>query len=116
MKKIKRRRKKKIKSEEIHSKKENIREQNIGIKSYDNADTKSGKVRNTFSTLLRRISQTIEDNNNKVISLRSSLKDQDFDYLKSIIIRKQSKIDYEKDFGSDIYEIRENYEGDLRFA
>ena len=56
----------------------------------------------------RKSNELIE---NSVIK-KGSLKDEeDFDYLKSIKIKKRSRIDYEKIF-KDIYEIRENYEED----
>lgn len=35
--------------------------------------------------------------------------EQDFDYLKHIIVKKKSKVDYEKAF-DDVYEINENYD------
>ena len=105
---------KKIKSEDIISKNEKIIEENIITKSYDKAANKNGARNNTnLSKLIKSISKSIKGNNNKEISLRNSLKDEDFDYLKSIIVKKKSKIDYEKVFG-DIYELRENYEEDAK--
>ena len=56
----------------------------------------------------RKSNELIENN----VIKKGSLKDEeDFDYLKSIKIKKRSCIDYEKIF-KDIYEIRENYEED----
>ena len=59
--------------------------------------------------LIKRIKQAIKGNTTKEISLKKSLVFEDFDYLKSIIVKKQSIIDYEKLY-KNIYEIRENYE------
>ena len=59
--------------------------------------------------LIRSIKKGIKGNNSKEISLKSTLKDEDFDYLKSIIVKKKSKIDYEKTY-ENVYELRENYE------
>ena len=57
-----------------------------------------------------------EENNSEIIENNNIKKDnsndeEDFDYLKSIKVKKKSRIDYEKLF-KDIYEIRENYEED----
>ena len=59
--------------------------------------------------LIKRIKQAIKGNKTKEISLKKSLQFQDFDYLKSIIVKKKTKIDYEKLY-KNVYELRENYE------
>ena len=102
---------KKIKSEIIKIKNEELSPDNIKVKKFEtNDEYKAWNKKNTeILKLINSIKSSIKGKNSKEISLRESLKNEDYDYLKSIIVRKQSKIDYEKTFG-DIYEQRENYE------
>ena len=101
--------KKKLRSEAIKMKTDEINE-NIEIKRFATRDvSKKEKTYEDILKLMNNISNSIKGRKNKEISLRESLKNEDYDYLKSIIVKKQSKIDYEKTFG-DIYELRDNYE------
>ena len=102
---------KKIKSENIKTKNELLSPENIKVTKFETNDEYKGlnKKNTEIMKLINSIRSSIKGKKSKEISLRESLKNEDYDYLKSIIVKKQSKIDYEKTF-ENIYEQRENYE------
>ena len=88
----------------------NIENTDLGIRRIYTIDiNKKEEGNNKILNLMKNISDSIKGKKNKEISLRKSLTIEDYDYLKTIIVKKQSKIDYEKMFDG-IYELRENYE------
>ena len=101
---------KKIKSESKEIDNANIQDNERKLSDFANIERMNTYYQPTdIKKLIKRIKQAIKGNKTKEISLKKSLVFEDFDYLKTIIVKKQSIIDYEKLY-NNIYEIRENYE------
>lgn len=101
---------KKLKSESKEIDNANLQDNENKVSDFANIERMNTYYQPTdIKKLIKRIKEAIKGNKTKEISLKKSLVFEDFDYLKSIIVKKQSIIDYEKLY-KNIYEIRENYE------